>query len=63
MNPTLETAARQAAEEEILKAALEDGILEMAQRNAETYVRNLILTLGFSEIVFTQPLPSPTVTP
>jgi len=63
MNPTLETAARQAAEEEILNAALEDGILEMAQRNAETYVRNLILALGFSEIVFTHPVPIPTTTP
>ena len=63
MNPALETAARQAAEEEILNAALEDGILEMAQRNAETYVRNLILTLGFSEIVFTEPAPFPTETP
>ena len=62
-NPTLETAARQAAEEEILNAALEDGILEMAQRNAETYVRNLILSLGYSEITFTQSAPPPTVTP
>lgn len=50
MNPDLETEARQAAEEEIRKAALEDGILEMAQQNAETYIRHLILTLGFEEV-------------
>jgi len=52
MNPALETGARQAAEEEILSAALEDGILEMAQRNAEVYVLRLILALGFREIRF-----------
>jgi len=50
MNPDLETAARQGAEEEILNAALEDGILEMAQQNAESYIRHLILTLGFKEV-------------
>ena len=53
MNPALEAAARQAAEEEILNAALEDGILEMAQRNAEVYVLRLIMALGFREITFT----------
>ncbi len=52
MNPALETEARQAAEEEILNAALEDGILEMAQRNAETYVLRLILSLGFRDVEF-----------
>ncbi len=52
MNPALETAARQAAVEEITNAALEDGILETARRNAETYVRQLILSLGFREVVF-----------
>jgi hypothetical protein len=63
--PDLETAARQAAEQEILAAALEDGILDMAQRTAETYVRHLILTLGFDEVIFVQatPVPAPTPTP
>ncbi|MBL7064288.1 MAG: DUF4230 domain-containing protein [Anaerolineae bacterium] len=51
-NPALETEARQVAEEEILNAALEDGILEMAQRSAETYVQHLILSLGFREVIF-----------
>jgi hypothetical protein len=50
MKADLETAARRAAEEEILQAALEDGILDMAQSNAESYVRHLILTLGFKEV-------------
>ena len=65
MNPALETEARRAAEEEILNAALEDGILETAQQNAEAYVRNLILSLGFKEVIFAQPavIPTPTATP
>jgi hypothetical protein len=64
MNPALESEARQVAEEEILSAALEDGILEMAQRNAEASVRQLILALGFREVMFvrvpTTPLPAAT---
>ena len=65
VNPALETDARQAAEEEILNAVLEDGILEMARRNAETYVRQLILALGFREVIFAQvaPTPIPTAAP
>jgi hypothetical protein len=65
VNPALETEARQAAEEEIRNAALEDGILDMARRNAETYIRGLILALGFREVIFAQtvPTPVPTATP
>ncbi len=63
MNPALETEARQAAEEEILKVALEDGILDVAQQNAEAYVRNLIMALGFREVIFAQPAPTPIPTP
>jgi hypothetical protein len=62
MNPALETEARRAAEEEILNVALEDGILEIAQQNAETYVRNLILALGFHNVIFAQPAPTPVAT-
>lgn len=58
VNPALETEARRAAEEEILNAALEDGILEMAQRSAKTYVRHLILTLGFREVIFATATPT-----
>lgn len=64
LNPALETTARQAAEEEILAAALEDGILEMAQVNAEGYMRQLVLGLGFEKVIFaqsisTEPLETP----
>lgn len=51
-NPTLETDARRAAEEEILNAALEDGILDQAQANAEAYMLRLLLNLGFPEVIF-----------
>ena len=46
----LETQARQAAEVEIRQAALEDGILDMAQRNAEVTVRQLIRSLRFVDL-------------
>jgi len=65
-NPALETEARRAAEDEILDAALEDGILDMAQRNAELYVARLLLALGFSDVRFTEPAletPTPFSTP
>lgn len=48
----LESAARLAAEEEILEAALSDGILEQAQVNAEAYLFRLLRSLGFSNVRF-----------
>jgi hypothetical protein len=62
LQPALETDARKAAEEEILSAALEDGILDMAQRNAETYLRQLVLSLDFREVVLLSPTPTPSPT-
>lgn len=51
----LETEARQVAEEEIRNAAVEDGILEQAEVNAETYMSKLLTNLGFPKIVFEDP--------
>jgi hypothetical protein len=51
-DPNLETSARKAAEEEILNAALEDGILIQAQTNAEIYLERLFNSLGYLHIVF-----------
>jgi hypothetical protein len=48
----LETAARRVAEEEIEKAAIEDGILELAQQNAENFLSRMLLQLGFQEVIF-----------
>ncbi len=48
----LETTARQAAEAEIAKAALEDGILDQAQRNAEVFMEKFFEMLGYEDVVF-----------
>lgn len=48
----LETSVRQIAEQEILKAALEDGILEQAQVNAEAYLLKFFSALGFPNTIF-----------
>jgi len=51
----LETTARQVAEDEIEKAAIEDGILENARTNAEQYLYRLLRSLGFMDVVFVPP--------
>ncbi len=51
-DPDLETAARRVAEEEILKGALEDGILDQAQRNAEVFLERFFNNLGYMRVVF-----------
>jgi hypothetical protein len=51
----LETAARQAAEDQIKKAALEDGILNQAQTNAEMYLESLLNELGYTQVSFDNP--------
>jgi hypothetical protein len=57
----LETLARQSAEDEIEKAALEDGILDQAQVNAQVYLQRFLLGLGFDQITFVEaePLETP----
>jgi hypothetical protein len=49
----LESAARLAAEQEMLDAAIEDGILDQAQVNAENYLYRLLRSLGFADVTFT----------
>jgi hypothetical protein len=53
----LETEARRAAEVEIEKAALDDGILTQARQNAENYLDRLLRGLGYPEVIFIQPTP------
>jgi len=48
----LETLARQSAEQEILKAAMEDGILAQAQINAEAFLLKFFAALGFPNTIF-----------
>ncbi|MDO8971151.1 MAG: DUF4230 domain-containing protein [Saprospiraceae bacterium] len=56
-DPNLETLARKAAEEQIRLSAIEDGILEIAQQNAETYLTRFFLSLGYADVIFVDPTP------
>jgi hypothetical protein len=58
---TLEAAARKAAEDEIRKAALEDGILEQARVNAEAALERLLRAAGIEGINFVHEKASPTL--
>lgn len=53
-DPNLETQVRQVAEQEIQKAALEDGILHQAQVNAEAYLLKFFSALGFPNTIFSK---------
>ncbi|MBI4315050.1 MAG: DUF4230 domain-containing protein [Chloroflexi bacterium] len=58
-NVNLETAARQEAQHEVEAAALEAGILDRAQSGAELYVRQLLATLGYTNVTITRATPAP----
>jgi len=58
---TLEAAARKAAEDEIRKAALDDGILEQARVNAEAALERLLRAAGIERINFVHEQASPTL--
>ena len=55
----LETAARKAAETEIRNAAIEDGILDQASRNAENFMYRLLRDLGYPDVIFLHSTPVP----
>ncbi len=63
LNEQLETEARRAAEQHILEAALERGILEQAEENSRHILRSLILSMGFEHVAFVDVLPTPTPMP
>lgn len=50
----LETLVRQNAEQEIMKAALEDGILQQAQTNAQAYLLKFFAALGYPNTIFVE---------
>lgn len=58
-DPQLETAVRQAAQAEILEAALGRGILDLANQNAQDYMRSFLQGLGFENVIFTPTTPPP----
>jgi hypothetical protein len=47
----LEATARQAAEQEIRQAAMNDGILDLARQNAESFMTQFLGTLGYDQVV------------
>ncbi len=55
----LETQARQVAEDEIESAALEDGILTLAQENAKAFMESLLTSLGYTSVTILQATPVP----
>jgi hypothetical protein len=52
VDPNLETTVRQAAEERIRQAAIDDGELENAQRNAEAFLDRFFRALGYLDVIF-----------
>ncbi len=63
LNVQLETAARQEAEQLMLQAAIESGLLEKAEGNARDVLHSLLLSLGFEHVIFVKEIPTPTVAP
>lgn len=55
----LETLARQAAENEIRKGAIEGGVLNLAQSNAANFVEKFLRSLRFTEVIIVQATPIP----
>jgi len=55
----LETTARQAAEQQILQAALEDGILQTATTNGKAYLQRFLLAIGLKQVTFIDATPVP----
>jgi hypothetical protein len=51
-DPRLESDARAAAEDVLVQAALERGILQIAEDNAETALRQFLTGLGYERITF-----------
>jgi hypothetical protein len=49
-DPNLESQVRQAAEQQIGQAALDDGILDKARQNARISVTALLSGLGFHSV-------------
>jgi hypothetical protein len=57
-DPALETQVRQSAEAAILEAASSSDILERANFNAQQYMQGFLEGLGFTEVIFTQDVPT-----
>jgi hypothetical protein len=61
-DPQLETQVRRIAEQEIIEVAQGSNLLQKANENAETEIRNLLEGLGFVNIEFWDETPPPAPT-
>ena len=52
LDPNLVIAAVQSGKDKITTAALDDGILQQAQQNAETYLAKFFAALGYQNTIF-----------
>ncbi len=59
----METEVRQLAEQKIREAAKESGLLDLARTNAENYMRDFLMSLGFTNVTFTDTTPPPPAEP
>jgi hypothetical protein len=50
-DPRLETETRRVADEVLVQAALEGGILDQAQANARTVLINFLMSLGYRDVI------------
>jgi hypothetical protein len=54
LDPNLVLDTLSSGKDKITSAALEDGILTQAQRNAETYLLRFFMALGYKNVIFQQ---------
>lgn len=52
LDPNLVIDTLSTGKDKITSAALEDGILTQAQRNAETYLQRFFMALGYKNVIF-----------
>lgn len=50
-DPRLESDARRLAEDVLLTAALDEGIIDMAEANASEVITNFLLSLGYRDVI------------
>lgn len=58
-DPQLESEVRRAAQRDLEAAAQESDILELANQNAQNYMRGFLQNLGFENVIFTDTTPPP----
>ncbi|MCP5097518.1 MAG: DUF4230 domain-containing protein [Chloroflexi bacterium] len=61
-DPVLETEVRQVAEQTLREDALATGVIERADENAQAFMENFLIELGFENVIFTAetpPVPQP----